>query len=89
MRIAALGALLLTGCGTACDTPDEQAAGVKDTCNAAAYQALIGENGEAGASLPDPKRIYQTGDPVTLDYNPERLNIKLDDTGKIVEIDCG
>lgn len=89
MRIAVLSALLLAGCGTACDTPDGPETGADDTCNAAAYQSLIGQGRDAAEPLPEPKRIYRIGDPVTMDFNPARLNIKLDDEGRIAEIDCG
>ena len=40
-------------------------------------------------SIPDPKRQYRLGDPVTLDFNPARVNVELDDTDVIVAIKCG
>ncbi|KHA50683.1 MAG: I78 family peptidase inhibitor [Sulfitobacter geojensis] len=66
-----------------------QPASGPDTCNAAAYQNLIGQDAVVDLSLPDPKRTYRLGDPVTTDFNPARLNIKLDDTDTIIAIDCG
>jgi len=82
--------LLLAGCGAApaVDGPTPRPAG-PDTCNAGAYQNLIGQDAVVDLSLPEPKRTYRLGDPVTSDFVPERLNIKLDDTDTIIAIDCG
>jgi predicted methyltransferase len=34
-------------------------------------------------------RSYRTGDPVTMDYRPDRLNIETDQGGMIVRLTCG
>ena len=36
-----------------------------------------------------PSRVYSTGDMLTEDYNPERVNIELSDSGDIVKIWIG
>lgn len=68
--------------------PTEEA--VADECGAAGYQALIGTNA-AAVTLPLElvHRIYQEGDPVTMDYRPDRLNIVTDADGVIIEVKCG
>ncbi len=83
-------AAMVAGCGTT-QAPTQRTASSAgpDTCNAAAYQNLIGQDAVVDLSLPEPKRTYRLGDPVTTDFNPARLNIKLDDTDTIVAIDCG
>lgn len=89
MRTPLLITALLAGCSTA---PAPQKPGTPagpDTCNASAYQSLIGQDAVVDLSLPEPKRTYRLGDPVTLDFNPKRLNVKLDETDTIVAIDCG
>lgn len=62
-----------------------------DTCGAAALQSLIG--GPVPTALPDanPVRIYADGDAVTMDYNPQRVNIILDAATRttILAITCG
>lgn len=63
--------------------------GQADACDAVAYQNLVGQDRVVALALPDPKRIYRLGDPVTLDFLPNRLNVKLDETDVIVAIDCG
>lgn len=86
-----MAGLLVAGCG-AVQAPGSSAAqktGRPDTCNAVAYQNLIGQDAVVDLSLPEPKRSYRLGDPVTSDFNPARLNIKLDDTDTIIAIDCG
>jgi hypothetical protein len=89
MKYPIIALLLVAGCGTAPNTGQQPAPAGPDTCNAGAYQGLIGQDAVVDLSLPDPKRTYRLGDPVTLDFVPERLNIKLDDTDTIVAIDCG
>lgn len=73
----------------AAETPaiEEPAA---DACGAADHQSLIGSN-VAAITLPVdlPHRIYKQGDPVTMDYRPDRLNIMTDENGVIIEVKCG
>lgn len=62
----------------------------EDLCKAAEYASLIGTNA-AAVTLPAdlPHRIYKLGDPVTMDYRPDRLNIVTDADGVITEMKCG
>lgn len=76
-------------------TTTVQAAGVSvtattDTCNSAAYQQFVGQRSPA-ISLPagTDMRHYRTGDPVTEDMNPNRLNFEYDRSGKLVRVSCG
>lgn len=36
-----------------------------------------------------PIRYYRIGDPVTMDYNPGRLNVELGKSGRISNFRCG
>jgi hypothetical protein len=83
---AAAALLLLAGCGEAGDAPQTPA---PNTCNAAAYAALIGQDKAQATMLPAPKWTYRLGQPVTMDFIAERLNIKLDEADTIIAIDCG
>lgn len=63
-----------------------------DTCNARAYQHLVGRNrSEIPVPVrPELQRVACAGCPITMDYNPERLNFFFDDkTGIIKEVRCG
>jgi hypothetical protein len=60
-----------------------------DTCNAAPYTALIGQPINALTAIPQGARVIRPGDAVTEDYSPTRLNIDLDDTGRILRAWCG
>ncbi|WOI55556.1 I78 family peptidase inhibitor [Palleronia sp. LCG004] len=40
----------------------------------------------AGQSI---TRVYAEGDPVTMDYLPERVNIVTDGSGRVIRIACG
>lgn len=70
--------------------PVEPAFPEGDACNAATYQSLVGTN-VAAISLPADllHRIYKDGDPVTMDYSAERLNIVTDENGVVIEVKCG
>lgn len=90
IRAAMVSLVLVAGCSAApAPEPEPEQDTLPDTCNAAKYQSLVGQDAVAGQSLPDPKRIYGLNDMVTLDYDAARLNVKLDDAGKIAAIDCG
>jgi len=60
-----------------------------DTCNASAYQYLLGQEPSAADVLPQPKRVFHISDAVTMDHVEERLNVKIDDSGTIGAITCG
>lgn len=65
---------------------------VRDQCGAAALQALVGRpRTEIPVPVePDRQRVACTTCPVTLDYNPARLNFFFDaETGIIKQIRCG
>lgn len=63
-----------------------------DDCGAAERQDWIGR---ARADLPEAPdganwRVYETGQPVTQDLRPDRLNIEIDpDSQTVVRLSCG
>ena len=63
-----------------------------DACGAAERQDLVGR---ARADLPSPPaganwRVFETGQPVTQDLRPDRLNIQIDPVSqKVVGLSCG
>lgn len=63
----------------------------EDACGASELQHLVGQSASAaeGLTVPGPVRVFRTGQPVTLDYRVERLNIELDGRGRIVRVFCG
>jgi len=88
-----MAGLLLAGCGDAlipsAGGVTAPAANAPDTCNAAAYQSLIGSDAAQALSLPEPKRLVGPSDAVTTDFLPNRLNVALDATDTIVGVTCG
>ena len=63
-----------------------------DECGAAERQDWIGRERSSLPSEPAGAvwRIYETGQPVTMDYSASRLNIEIDpDTQRVVRLTCG
>ena len=87
--LLALPALLITM--AACQPVVAPDPGVPGTCAAAGLQNLIGQDVSALAAvlLPEPVRIIRPDEMVTMDFNPNRTNIRLDENDRIVEITCG
>lgn len=93
MIFAALGGLTLAACapveGGGASTPPSDA---PDQCKAAQYQSYIGRNRVSLPARPEGEtwRVTCTTCPVTMDYNPSRLNILYDQqTGLIRKLTCG
>lgn len=60
-----------------------------DTCGAAEVEPLIGQPITSYEAPPGKAvRIIRPGDPVTMDFRPDRLNISLDETDRIVAVEC-
>lgn len=59
-------------------------------CRAGDYQQFVGETSPA-ISVPagTEYRHYRTGDPVTKDLDPTRLNFEYDRGGRLVSVTCG
>ncbi len=97
-RLLPIGLLLLvalTGCGSR-DTADVQAAQAPSECNADAVKNMLGQFAsadtveqtrlQAGA---DKVRVLAPGDRATMDFNPQRLNIEIDEAEMIQRFSCG
>ena len=80
--------------------PEEQirvGPGILDaSCSAEAAQRYVGSKADestvraaVSASGAKTVRVIKPGMMVTMDYRGDRLNIRVDDAGKIVEIACG
>ncbi|CUH23684.1 Peptidase inhibitor I78 family protein [Jannaschia seosinensis] len=61
-----------------------------DECGADGYRGLVGAN-IAAVTLPAElnDRVIGPDTMVTMDYDPTRLNIRVDEDGRIVELYCG
>ncbi|MCR8546373.1 I78 family peptidase inhibitor [Salipiger sp. P9] len=59
-------------------------------CDPEAHTELVGQN-IAAVTLPalDKIRVVREGQPMTMEFNPERLNIETDDAGVILRVFCG
>lgn len=84
MRLAFAVLLGLAGCVAA-----EEPEGAR--CGADGLQGLVGQDQSVLASmtLPERTRIIKPRQPITMDLSPGRLNIDLDQDGRIVRVWCG
>jgi hypothetical protein len=62
-----------------------------DACGAADLQGIVGTSvGELqAASLPGNRRIILPGMAVTMDFQPERLNVEIGSDDRIARVFCG
>lgn len=76
----------------ACAAPAGEDPMDRDACGASGLQRLVGETEAALAAvaLPDGAvRVIRPGMAVTLDYSLSRLNIEIDEAGRIARVFCG
>lgn len=62
-----------------------------DTCGMAAAAGLIGQDQSAMGSIrrSGPWRVIHPNQPVTMDFSAERLNVYIDQAGRIGRLSCG
>ncbi len=60
-------------------------------CEAERWQHLLGvpQSDVEAEDLPDSARIVEWGEVVTQDYEPSRLNVQLDQRGRVYRVICG
>lgn len=95
--LAGLAAFAMAGC--AASTPPAGSPPVTDgadQCGAQALQDYLGmiAAGPVEARIREttgakPVRILGPNDAATMDYRPDRLNVRTDSDGRIVQIRCG
>ena len=72
--------------------PPDGAPAAPNQCGAAAHQWLVGRGRAEVPQRPPGRgwRVYATGDMLTMDYSPQRLNIEYDPrTQRVVRVYCG
>lgn len=94
-RTVGLVMLLALGACAKPATPvaPNEAPGVQ--CDANAVQALVGRMASEVTAEAQQRsgaravRSYRSGDAVTMDFRPDRLNVERDAAGKVVKFSCG
>jgi hypothetical protein len=87
-RLAPILGFVLAACVPVAQPSPPQQGGLE--CGAQGLQHLVGHPLPAGFTPSGVHRIYRSGDMLTLDYNPERLNIELaPEGGTVVAVQCG
>ncbi len=87
MKFPILGIVLLVGCIDD-GSPDPA---LPESCGASELAGIVGQSKSSLAPLKfsGPVRILGENQPMTMDYNPSRLNIITDDAGIITRVWCG
>ena len=64
---------------------------VTDACKSLQYLSLVGSRADAvpAGTFPEGARVIRPDTMVTRDYRPERLNVHVNQKGRIERIDCG
>ena len=62
-----------------------------DPCGASSLQGFVGSVAPQPFPAPGPVRVYADGDPITMDNNPNRVNVVVDreNRQRVVAISCG
>lgn len=83
--------IALAGCTMTGPDAEPGPSETPDTCDAARFGDLIGQDVTALERRLHlgPVRVIRPGDMVTLDFRPERLNIRIDDNDVIESVECG
>lgn len=88
------GALMLASCADKAETMPTPAP--NGACNADPGQAFVGQTAEQGtvekarrATGSGTVRVVRQGQPVTMDYRADRLNIEVDGNQVILSVRCG
>jgi hypothetical protein len=93
MRISLAGALLaaIAGCAQMEQAADGLAPTGGDACGAADRQALVGTSVGTldPATLPEGHRVIFPGQPVTMDFREERLNVEIGSDDNVARVFCG
>ena len=92
----AASSVLMSACGAPATGQAPDAAPVAGRCNAAPAQFAVGRNADtalendartrAGAKT---VRVLKPNQIVTMEFNAERLNLSVDDTGRVTRVNCG
>lgn len=97
--LAAIAPLLLSACGNTAPANSEAPAPsmpAAKRCNAAPAQFAVGRNVDAALESDartragaNTSRVLKPGQVVTMEFNAERLNLSVDDAGRVTRVNCG
>lgn len=61
-----------------------------DTCGQSRYAHLVGQvRPQISVPAGTAYRQYRTGDPVTADFSPDRINFEFDRSARLIAVKCG
>lgn len=89
LPLAAL--LALSACAAPAPTPAPAPAPTEDTCGAAGFASLVGQDASVllATTFTTPIRIVRPGDMVTMDFSPARANFEVGADETVTRVYCG
>lgn len=91
-RLLLVSVLALAACQTGVRPAAQSESGSRDDpCGAARHEHRVGEPGDAvqASMFPPGARVLRPGMVMTMDYRSERLNVVINEAGKVDRIYCG
>lgn len=93
-RLLFASVFALAACQTGGNTGPVAQAGAQDgndPCGAAQFSRLVGTAGDKvnESMFPQGSRVLRPGMVMTMDYRGDRLNVVIDDDGKVDRVYCG
>ncbi|MGG4604191.1 I78 family peptidase inhibitor [Paenalcaligenes sp. Me131] len=87
----AMPLLMLAACKTVPLTPEQEAQLQSEECGAPTFQYLVGTPAQSLNLdvLPPYTRVIYPYSAVTMDFNPMRLNVYVNDEGFVTRLSCG
>ena len=79
------------GLGSGGDSPMSSGGSTSGECAAAQFQNLVGTSADSvnRSSLPTGTRVLRPTTPMTPDYRPDRMNVYIDESGRVEKVVCG
>ena len=83
--------LAFLACAACADTSTPTSSANLASCGADSLQTMVGQSADVLATMRfrTQMRVIGPDTAVTMDYNPERINIRVDGRGLITAVDCG
>ena len=90
-RLLFISMIALAGCQAGASPGGSAARSADDPCGAVKFGNLVGTSADKvdESRFPAGTRVLRPGMVMTMDYRGDRLNVVIDDSGKVNRVHCG